>query len=88
LLRQHPTPIVGNTRLSGNGKTLYFFAADSAGLYIGAGDLARGTIRKAVVFDDPARQSTVQWFDTDGLRFFFTIGDHQADIWVAEVARR
>ncbi len=88
LLRQHPTPVAGNARLPGDGKTLYFFAADSAGLYIGAGDLARGTIRKVVLFDDPTRQSTVQNFDTDGSRFFFTIGDHEADIWVAEVAGR
>jgi serine/threonine-protein kinase len=88
LLRQHPTPIIGNARLPGNGQTLYFFAGDSTGLYIGAGDLARGTIRKVVVFDDPGRQSTIQAFDTDGSRFFFTIGDHQADIWVADVAQR
>jgi hypothetical protein len=88
LLRQHPTPIIGNARLSADGRTLYFFAVDSAGIYIGAGDLARGTIRKVVVFDDPGRQSTVQIFDTDGSRFFFTIGDHEADIWVADVAQR
>jgi len=75
-------------RPSGNGQMLYFFAIDSTGIYIGAGDLARGTIRKVVLFDDPARQSTVQVFDTDGSRFFFTIGDHQADIWVADVAQR
>jgi hypothetical protein len=88
LLRQHPTPVIGNARLSGNGQTLYFFGIDSTGLYIGAGDLARGTIRKVVVFDDPGRRSTALVFDTDGSRFFITIGDHQADIWVADVAQR
>jgi serine/threonine protein kinase len=88
LLRQHPTRVIGNARLSRDGRTLYFFAADSAGIYIGAGDLARGAIRKVVVFDDPGRQSTIQAFDTDGSRFFFTIGDHEADIWVADVGQQ
>ena len=88
VLRQRPTPITGIARLPGDGRILYFFTADSTGTYIGAGDLARGTIRKVLLFDDPGRQPSVQVFDTDGSRFFFTIGDHEADIWVAEVERR
>jgi serine/threonine-protein kinase len=88
LLRRHPTPVIGNARLPGKGQTLYFFGSDSTSVFIGAGDLALGTIRKVVVFDDLERQSTTQLFDTDGSRFFFTLGDHQADIWVADVAPR
>jgi hypothetical protein len=38
--------------------------------------------------NDTVERLSVQVFDTDGSRFFFTIGDHQADIWVAEVAPR
>jgi len=27
-------------------------------------------------------------FDTDGSRFYFVAGEHQADIWVAQVEER
>ncbi|HET9295023.1 MAG TPA: protein kinase [Gemmatimonadales bacterium] len=48
-------------------------------------DPVRGTVRPVVIFDDPARRSILREFATDGTRFYFTISDHQSDVWVAEV---
>jgi hypothetical protein len=66
------------------GHTLFFEGFDSTGSeFIGARDLPSGPIRRVIEFPD--RPIGVRTFDTDGSRFFFTIGQHQADIWVADV---
>jgi hypothetical protein len=41
-----------------------------------------------VQFSDLKRPSTRPDFAVTGGRFYFTIEDRQADIWVAEIARR
>ncbi len=91
-----PTPVMppsGPARavwpqLSRDGKTLYFMATDSIGSYIGAADLARGAVRKVVTFDPAGRRPMRFDFSTDGTRFYFVLGTHEADIWIAEVATR
>jgi len=88
LLAPKAVPYAFYARMRGDGQTLYFFSSDSAGAYIGAADLKRGTTRKVVTFDEPGRDVTRGAFDTDGTRFFFTIAHHQADIWVADVEQR
>ncbi|HEX6251048.1 MAG TPA: protein kinase [Gemmatimonadaceae bacterium] len=41
-----------------------------------------------VPFDRPDRQSLRGEFTTDGRHFYFTLGRHEADIWVVELQRR
>ena len=88
LLSSKAVPYAFNPRMPGDGRTLYFFSSDSAGSYIGAADVKRGTTRKVVTFDEPGRDFTRGAFDTDGRRFFFTIAHHRADIWLADVELR
>jgi eukaryotic-like serine/threonine-protein kinase len=88
ILHSDKVPAGSYVRMPGDGRTLYFFSKDSIGAFIGAADLSRGTIRKVVTFDEPGRENTRGVFDTDGSRFYVTFGDHEADIYVAEVEQR
>jgi serine/threonine protein kinase len=45
-----------------------------------------GTPRQLVRFDDPARQSTRTEWATDGRQFYFSLGDPQSDIFIAELS--
>jgi hypothetical protein len=36
-------------------------------------------------FDDPTREWHRFGFTTHGDKFYFTVGDRQSDVWVAEV---
>jgi hypothetical protein len=72
--------------IPGTGRTIFFEGFDSTGSeFIGAKDLPGGPIRRVIEFPAGDRPIGVRSFDTDGSRFFFTIGQHQADIWVADV---
>ncbi len=71
------------------GQGLYSFSLDSLGVpAYWSIDTARGTLRKIVAFDPADTWVTRGNFDTDGSRFYFVAGEHQADIWVAEVEER
>jgi len=77
-------PNWAQTGLGGRG--LYSFSPDSLGTpAFWSLDTARGTVRKVVSFDRNEPWVTRGNFDTDGDRFYFIAGEHQADIWVAEV---
>jgi hypothetical protein len=66
------------------GRTLYFEGrGPDGGEFIGARDLPDGPIRR--VMEIPEHPIGLRSFDTDGTRFFFNTGQHQADIWVADV---
>jgi Tol biopolymer transport system component len=41
-----------------------------------------------VRFDDPDRPAYRQDFTTDGKNIYFTVGRHEADIWIMELKRR
>jgi len=47
---------------------------------------AGGTPRLLTEFDDPRFQSRRNEFDSDGDRFFFTVGNHESDIWVMDLS--
>jgi len=49
---------------------------------------AGGRSRVLVRFDDPTRQPAGYGFATDGQRFYFTVGSHEADAWVLELNAR
>ena len=68
---------------------IYFRGQDAAGHWqILALEPGRAAPRVVVTFDDASRQSARATFDTDGHRFFFTIADHQSDIWIADLEPR
>jgi len=71
------------------GQGLYGFSPDSLGVpAYWSVDTARGTLRKIVAFDPGDPWVTRGNFDTDGTRLYFVAGEHQADIWVAQVEER
>jgi Tol biopolymer transport system component len=76
-------------RMGPDGRTLYAFSTDTAGepVYWSV-DLRTKVLRKLVTFDHPEPRTVRGVFDTDGRRFYFVAGEHQADIWVADVVPR
>jgi Tol biopolymer transport system component len=69
------------------------WSPDGSLIYFKAFDAARrssfwsipatgGRPRLLTEFDDPAFQSRRNEFDTDGNRFYFTVGNHESDIWL------
>jgi TolB protein len=75
-------------RMGPDGYTLYTFSPDTAGdpAYWSV-DLRTGALRRLVTFDHSEGRTVRGVFDTDGHRFYFVAGEHQADIWVADVAQ-
>jgi Tol biopolymer transport system component len=89
LLRVPPWFVPIWARLGPDGRTLYTFSRDQAGEPVyWAVDLRTGVLRKLVTFDHSETRTVRGVSDTDGKRFYFVAGEHQADIWVAEVGNR
>ncbi len=89
LFRPPPWFFPNWTRLGPDGRTLYVFSRDQAGEPVyWAVDLRTGALRRLVVFDHSDTRTVRGVFDTDGTRFYFVAGEHQADLWVAEVEER
>jgi Tol biopolymer transport system component len=72
---------------SSNGGTVYFLSADSTGINVYSVPASGGSARIAVRFDDPRRPWHRYGFEVFRDRFYFTVGDQQSDIWVADVRR-
>jgi Tol biopolymer transport system component len=72
---------------SPDGGALYYVAKTTEGSAIRAVPVAGGPSRLLVRFDDPARQHTRYGFSTDGRTFYFTVGSHESDVWVADLVR-
>jgi eukaryotic-like serine/threonine-protein kinase len=73
-------------RMPRGSRTLYANSPDSLGQpAFWAIDLPGGRPRKVVSFDPQDTRTVRGAFDTDGKRLFFVAGEHQADIWVADV---
>lgn len=74
---------------SPDSRLIYYLTADSAGVYgITVVSVTGGAARVVVRFDDPTRPWHRYGFVLHGGRFYFTLGDLQSDIWVAEIGRR
>ena len=72
-----------------DGRTVYSYSPDSMGdPAFWSIDPARGAVRKVVSFEPSDPWTTRGNFATDGTRFYFIAGEHQADIWVAEVEEK
>jgi len=73
---------------SPDSRTVYNLFADSLGMVgVSAVPVAGGTARVLVRFDDPSRPWHRYGFRARGGRFYFTVGDLESDIWVAELER-
>jgi hypothetical protein len=83
-----PTAWVSNPQWSADGRLLYYLFADSSGFSVRAVPASGGTPRVAVRFDDPTRPWHRFGFRVRAGRFYFTLGDLQSDIWVADVERK
>jgi Tol biopolymer transport system component len=62
-------------------------ASGDQGLHIARVPLDGSPASIVVRFDRPDRQSLRAEFGTDGRNFYFTIGRHEADIWVVDLQR-
>jgi serine/threonine-protein kinase len=85
LVPASPTAWIVDPRWSANGRLVYYLFADSSGFSVRAVSASGGTPRVAVRFDDPTRPWHRFGFRVRGGRFYFTLGDLQSDIWVADV---
>ena len=54
-------------------------------IMVGSVPVGGGTPRLLVRFDDPAREWHRFGFKTRRGRFYFTVGDRQSDLWMADV---
>src|SRR5881628_1608185 len=70
-------------------RLIYYLTADSAGVHgVTVVPATGGAARVVVRFDDPTRPWHRYGFLVSRDHFYFTLGDLQSDIWVAEVGRR
>jgi serine/threonine-protein kinase len=70
---------------SEDGRTLYYLAIDPAErATIWSVPVGGGTPKLLVRFDDPTREWHRFGFKTRRGRFYFTVGDRQSDVWMAE----
>ena len=74
---------------SPDSRLIYYLTADSAGVHgVSVVPATGGAARVVVRFDDPTRPWHRYGFLVSRDHFYFTLGDLQSDIWVAEVGRR
>ena len=82
-------PVAELATFSADGREIYFKSHDArlrASFWAIA--VTGGRPRLLVRFDDPAKASNRFEFASDGKRFYFTVEDRQADVWIAELVRR
>jgi Tol biopolymer transport system component len=71
---------------SEDSRTLYYLAVDPAErVTIWSAPAGGGAARLLVRFDDPTREWHRFGFKARRGRFYFTVGDRQSDVWMAEV---
>ncbi len=73
---------------SSDGRTVYYLGMDSVTTSVYAVPASGGRPRLALRFDDPARPWHRYGFQVFHDRFYFTVGDRQSHIWVAEIGAR
>ena len=73
---------------SSDSRTLYYLSRGATGWSIRAIPTAGGASHVVMHFNDPARQPLKYGFATDGKMFYLTMGAHESDVWVLELAKR
>jgi eukaryotic-like serine/threonine-protein kinase len=82
-------PEGGPVAWSDDGRTVYYLDRDSTGaMSVNAIPSAGGASRVVVRFDDPTRPWHRYGLRVRGSRLYFTLGDLQSDIWVADLEQR
>jgi Tol biopolymer transport system component len=82
-------PAAESVVVAEDGLTLYFKSHDAGGrASFWAVPTSGGQPRKLVRFEDPSRASIRPDFAAGAGKFFFTLEDRQADIWMADISRR
>jgi len=79
-------PIPWAVAISPDNKLIYYkaFDADRHSSFWSV-PVAGGTPRLLVTFDDPAFQSHRNEFGTDGVKFYFTVGFLESDLWMMDL---
>jgi Tol biopolymer transport system component/tRNA A-37 threonylcarbamoyl transferase component Bud32 len=77
-------------RWSPDGRTAYYAARDVQGRlsFWSVSATGEGPARMLALFDDPARMPARPDFAVDRQRLYFTLPQHQSDIWVVELTPR
>ncbi|MDP9177941.1 MAG: hypothetical protein M3O61_09705 [Gemmatimonadota bacterium] len=90
VVKNDSTEIVGAVGgWSRDGQTIYYRPYTPSGTGRIAGVSLDGSRRSTLVrFDSPDRSPYRPEFSTDGKNFNFTIGKHQADIWLMRLTRK
>jgi hypothetical protein len=70
---------------SSDGRTIYYIGEDSAGIAIFAEAVQGGRPRIVLRFDDPTRPWHRYGFEVFRDRIYFTVGDRQSHLWLAEI---
>jgi Tol biopolymer transport system component len=72
---------------SADGRTIYYLGRrpSDGSVAIWQMPASGGAARLAVRFDDPSRPWHPFGFRRRGNRFYFTVGDRESDIWVADI---
>jgi Tol biopolymer transport system component len=71
---------------SADGKAIFYKAFDAEGRSsIWSVSAGGGQPKLLARFDDPTRPSSRPEFATDGKRLYFSIGQHQSDVWTVEL---
>jgi len=74
---------------SPDSRLIYYLAADSGRVHgVSVVPATGGTAHVVIRFDDPARPWHRYGFFLHRGKFYFTLGDLQSDIWVAEIGQR
>ena len=82
-------PNAENVLVAADGRTAYFKSHDADGrASFWAMPIAGGQPRLLVRFEDLSRVSIRPDFAVGAGKFFFTLEDRQADIWIADISRR
>ncbi len=82
-------PVPESAGMGADARTVYFKSHDAEGrASFWSVPLAGGQPRQLVRFEDLSRVSIRPDFAVGGGKFFFTLEDRQADIWMADITRR
>ena len=81
-------PLGSSSAWSADGRTIYWAMPESGRFAIHSEPAAGGPSRTLVYADAPERQAHRLGFAASSDRFYFTLSDRKADVWVAEAERK
>src|SRR5262249_38520909 len=79
---RHILTEMANAIWAPDGRSIYYVGSAGSEWSIWSVGARGGTPRRLVNFHDPSRPPTRYGLDTDGRRFYVTLGTRQSDVWV------